>query len=126
MRGGARPGSGRKKGSKVIDKEMAREELRRMVVAKFGPLIEAQIANAIGINYFVGREKKTGKFVELKQSQVESIIRGQESEYERIEVWEKQPSTQAFSDLMNRTLDRPKEQEQEHKLTGDLVVRWQQ
>ena len=34
---------------------------------------------------------------------------------EIIEVWEKDPSVQAFTDLMNRTLDKPAEQV---KVTG--------
>ena len=31
-------------------------------------------------------------------------------------MWEKDPSVQAFADLLNRALDKPKEQEQEVKL----------
>jgi hypothetical protein len=30
-----------------------------------------------------------------------------------IEVWTKDPSTQAFTDLMNRAIDKPKEQRQQ-------------
>ena len=29
---------------------------------------------------------------------------------EVVEVWEKDPSTQAFTDLLNRALDKPREQ----------------
>ena len=44
---------------------------------------------------------------------------------EIIEVWEKDPNVQAFTDLMSRALDKPKEQEQEIKLTGseDLIAK---
>jgi hypothetical protein len=38
---------------------------------------------------------------------------------EIIEVWEKDPSTPAFTDLMNRTLGKPKEQEQDVNVTSD-------
>jgi hypothetical protein len=41
---------------------------------------------------------------------------------EIIEVWEKEPSTPAFTDLMNRALDKPKEQEQDLKVSGKLII----
>jgi hypothetical protein len=36
-----------------------------------------------------------------------------------VEAWEKDPSVQAFQSLLDRALDRPKEQEQTIKITGD-------
>ena len=41
------------------------------------------------------------------------------------EVWQKEPSTQAARDIFDRLLDKPKEQEQDIKVDGDLVIRWQ-
>jgi hypothetical protein len=38
---------------------------------------------------------------------------------EIIEIWEKEPSVAAFTDLLNRALDKPQEQVQEFKITGD-------
>lgn len=32
------------------------------------------------------------------------------------------PSIQAYTDLMNRALDKPKEQEQEIKLSGEVTL----
>jgi len=57
-RGGVRPGSGRKKGSKepqTIDKELKREELRKMICAQMQPMTEAQINHAQGVSYMVLR-----------------------------------------------------------------------
>ena len=45
---------------------------------------------------------------------------------EIIEVWEKDPSIHAFSDLMNRALDKPKEQVLEVNIQGDIVARLQE
>ena len=42
-----------------------------------------------------------------------------------IEVWEKDPSVQAFTDLLNRYLDKPKEQEQEVAMKAEVVFKWQ-
>jgi len=40
-------------------------------------------------------------------------------------VFTKDPSVQSFTDLMNRTLDKPKEQEQEVAPTGRMTIFWQ-
>ncbi len=40
-----------------------------------------------------------------------------------MEVWEKDPSIHAFSDLMNRALDKPKEQVLELNVKSDIVAR---
>lgn len=116
-RGGKRPGAGAKKGQKLastLSKEAAREALRSIVLEHMREMTAAQIAQAKGLRYLVVREKASGKFLRVS----ESMAKLAESE-ERIEVWEKDPSTQAFTDLMNRALDKPKEQEQEIKLSGD-------
>lgn len=112
-RGGPRPGSGRKKGSKALDKEMARERLRMKVWEHWDPLIEAQIANAKGIKYLVARHKASGKFIPLTEDAAKRIINGEDPAHEMVEVWEKDPSIHAFTDLMNRAIDRPAEQKQE-------------
>ena len=111
-RGGKRPGAGRKKGYKekqTISKEIAREQLRQIVLAELKPMTDAQIANAKGIKYLVARERKGGKFVRLDEARVKAILEGADSEHEMIEVWEKDPSTPAFTDLMNRAIDKPTE-----------------
>lgn len=126
-RGGSRPGAGRKKGGKnrsTLEKERAREVARALITARMKPMIGAQVANALGIKYLVVRDKTTGKFLRVRKHSAEKL----NPQEEVIEVWEKDPSVQAFTDLMNRALDKPAEQV---KLTGDdggpveHVFRWQ-
>lgn len=124
-RGGKREGAGKPKGTKhasTISKEQAREALRQIVLREMDGLTAAQIAHAKGLSYLVGRDK-AGKFKKLTSEEADKALSG-ESEYTLVEVWEKDPSVQAFTDLMNRALDKPKEQEQELKLTGeaDLIA----
>jgi hypothetical protein len=122
--GGARPGAGRKKGGRnqsTISKIEARELLRKHVMEAFGPLIEAQVANAKGLKYLVTRDKTTKKFIRVTEAMARVKLGENE---ETIEVWEKEPSVQAFTDLMNRTLDRPKEQEQELSVAARMVISW--
>lgn len=121
-RGGARPGAGKPKGHKgknTLAKEAARELTRQLVTKHLEPMIEAQVANAMGIKYLVVREKGSGKFVRVTEAMAKMK---QGSTEEIIEVWEKDPSVQAFTDLMNRAIDKPKEQEQELKLTGEVTL----
>ena len=95
------------KTQKTLDKEVARELVRRKITKRIDPLIDAQIANAIGIKYLVVRDKRTGKFVRVTEAMAARKLKETE---EVIEVWEKDPCVQAFTDLMNRAIDKPKEQ----------------
>lgn len=125
-RGGKQPGAGRPKGSKnksTIDKEEAREFLRSMVKAQLGPLVQAQLANAQGLKYLVVRDKKTGKFERVSEAMARVAQEGDGKEL--IEVWEKDPSIAAFTDLLNRTLDMPAKPAEEVKFNGALVVKWE-
>lgn len=130
-KGGKRKGAGRPKGSRdpqtvareqtaailLHDKEQGRLALQAMVFAELQPLVAAQIANAKGLKYLVTRDKKTGKFLRVTETMAR-LKQGDGEEH--IEVWEKDPSVQAFTDLMNRTLDKPAEQVQEIKVTASL------
>lgn len=88
--------------------------VRVRITAKLGPLIDAQIENAQGLKYLVTRDKGSGKFIRV----TEAMAKAGKGE-EIIEVWEKDPSVQAFTDLLNRALDKPKEQQIEIKVTNE-------
>ena len=119
--GGKRPGAGKPKGAQnvsTITKAEQRESHRRIIDQHVAEMIAAQIDHAKGLKYLVTREK-SGKFVRVTEAMAKERL-GDESFI--VEVWEKDPSTQAFSDLMNRAYDKPKEQEQEVAVTGKLVI----
>lgn len=112
-------GRGRPKGSRskeTISKELAREALREVVMEHMYEMVEAQIAQAKGLKFVVTRDA-TGKFQRLTQETFAAA-----AEEGRIEVWEKEPSTAAFTDLMNRTLDKPAEQEQTIRIAGEAEL----
>ena len=125
-RGGARPNAGRKKGTRwpsTITKEQIRARVQARVAAYLDPLVDAQIANAQGLKYLVTRDKKTGKFIRVG----EAMAKAKEGTTEEtIEVWEKDPSVQAFTDLLNRAADKPPEAV---TITGaeggPIVIQWQ-
>jgi len=88
-------------------------------------LVSAQMAQAKGLKYLVVRDKKSGKFLRVTEAMAKAKADALDEESEeQIEVWEKDPSVQAFSDLMNRAIDKPKEQEQEVVHSGGLAIRW--
>ncbi len=121
-RGGYRPGAGRKKGYKekgTLEKEEARELLRQMVKANLGPMVEAQMANALGLKFLMVREKQTGKFKRVGEQGAKAL----NPDEEIIEVWEKDPSVQAFQDLLDRTLDKPK-QSMDVDIPKGLTISW--
>ena len=120
--GGKRKGAGKPKGVRwpsVVSKEAGREAVRHAVLLALQPMIEAQIANAQGIKYLVVREKASGKFLRVGELRA-GVLKPNE---EIIEVWEKDPSVQAFADLLNRALDKPAEQEQQHAHTGTITLK---
>ena len=115
---------GRPKGRKneaTLSKEAAREVVRQRVLKDIEPMVAAQIANAKGISHFLLRDPKTGRFERLTDvEQIQAALNADGAEEgSSYYVWTKDPSVQSFTDLLNRTLDKPKEQEQEIKLTGD-------
>lgn len=97
--------------------------MRARVIAELAPLLEAQIANAKGLKYLVVRDKATGKFLRVAGHAAEKLKPAEEI----IEMWEKDPSIQAFTDLMNRTFDKPKEHvEMTGADGGPVLYRWKE
>lgn len=90
-------------------KAEAREALRQIVLEHMRPMVEAQIAHSKGIKFLVARSSKGGKFERVTEDQLDKILSGQDDGSVTIEVWDKDPSVQAFTDLMNRALDKPSE-----------------
>ena len=114
---------GRPKGSKstaTLTKEAIRAHVQSRVAAQLDPLIDAQLANAQGVKYLVTRDKHTGKFIRVTEAMAK-LKQGQDEEI--IEVWEKDPSVQAFTDLLNRAADKPVEAVQVD-LNGKLEISW--
>lgn len=124
--GGKRPNSGPKKGTKyapTISKEQAREGVRAVVQQHMERMLRSQIAHAIGIGHLYTRDKN-GKFNKIEQAAEIDRLLSEGEEDRDYWIFSKDPSVQAFTDLMNRALDKPKEQEQEHAVSGAVVFRW--
>lgn len=120
-------GSGIKKGTKQpksLDKEVQRARLREIICKALEPLAEAQIQHALGVNYLVLRNPD-GTYT--RATNEEQLNKALECGAEQIRIYTQAPSTAAFTDLMNRALDKPAEQ---LRVTGaddgpvEHVFRW--
>jgi hypothetical protein len=103
--GGARPGAGWPKGKKwpsTLRKKEARERVRCFITERLGEFLEAMVDNVTGIKHLMMRDPKTGKF-------------------ERITGDANVP---AFTDLLNRAIDKPAEHIQVAG-EGSITIRWQ-
>ncbi len=110
----------------TISKIEARELLRQIVLKHLEEMAAAQIANAKGLKYLVVRDKRSGKFTRMTEDMLRELEGKGTAEHENVEIWEKDPSTAAWSDLLNRALDKPAEQEQQLAVTGTLKVTWEE
>lgn len=121
--GGKRPGAGRRLGSKnktTLDKEAARDVVRALVTAELGPLVQAQIANAKGLAHVFLRDPKTGQWSRVTDERaIEAALNAGQEHYW---IFTKDPSIQAFTDLMNRVLDKPKEQALDMNVNTDAEL----
>ena len=109
---------------KTISKQEARELLRRAILPHMQEMVASQVANAKGLKYLVIRDKRSGKFVRVTEAMARQREGRPEAEHESVEIWEKDPSTAAWTDLMNRALDRPPEAEPDQPWKGELLIGW--
>lgn len=109
---------GRPKGSlniETLDKLDAREAVRKLIMADIEPIIHALKAKAKGTPFLVYRDAD-GKFMRIAEADARKL---KGKQLERLEVWEKQPDVAAAQELLDRALDKPKQQPHEIKLTTD-------
>ena len=73
-------------------------------------MVDAQIDAAIGISHFFLRDPKTGRFQRVTdQDRIEKALNA-DVKGSYYYVYTKDPSIQAFTDLMNRAIDKPTDQ----------------
>ncbi len=119
-RGGKRAGAGRKptgarRLTRVLQeearltKESAREVTRQLVFERLRPMVTAQMAHAEGISYMILRHP-TGTFT--RATDVAQLDAACAAGAAAFRIFTQAPNVQAFSDLMNRALDKPVEQVQ--------------
>jgi hypothetical protein len=89
---------------------------------RLGSLLEAQLDNAEGIRHLMMRDPKTGKFERLMDDakQIDKALKTKNAFW----IYTNDPNVQAFSDLLNRAIDKPAEHVQVEG-GGSITIRWQ-
>lgn len=128
-KGGKREGAGAKLGSvhaSTLSKIASRELARQHILKKLLPIIDAQVDAAMGIKHFMLRDPETGQFQRLTDAdQIVAALNAAEAEEgSTYWIYTKDPSTQAAADMLNRALDKPKEQEQEVAIDAKVEFVW--
>lgn len=120
MAGDASRNNGRKGGrpqgalnQSTLRKQAIREKFLKRFEQDADAMYEAQRAQAIGTKFLVTRDPKTGKFVPLDEEQTKKLL--ESGDAERIEIWDRPPSTQAFVAIADRAIDKPTET---HQVSG--------
>lgn len=103
-------------------KALAREVIREHVKNHIPAIIEAQIANSVGINYLVVRDKN-GSYVEAtNEAQVKAALR---SGGDAFRVYTRQPHQASAAMLLAYAADKPVEPvEMTGQDGGPVEVKW--
>jgi hypothetical protein len=84
-------------------------------------MLRSQIAHACGIGHMFTRDK-SGKFTKIESEQEGTRLLAEGEENSDYWIFFKDPSVQAFTDLMNRAQDKPREQEIQVTVTHELEM----
>jgi hypothetical protein len=103
------------------EKEAAREYTRQAVFGGLAAMLRAQIAHATGIGHCYTRDKN-GKFTRVEKLEEIDRLLAEGKEGEHYFIFAKDPSAVAFKELLDRALDKPKEQAQEVHVTGEIEL----
>lgn len=112
---------GKQKGYKApstLEKEAAREAVRQRITQRIFPLVDAQIDSAIGIKHFMLRDPLTGQWQRITDPDeiVAALNHPKARHGSTYLIYTKDPNSQAAREMLDRAIDRPKEQALEVKL----------
>lgn len=110
--GGKQPGY---KAPATMEKEAAREAVRRRITERLVPLVDAQIDSAIGIKHFMLRDE-FGQWKRITSpTKIEEALNSGKNNYF---IYTKDPNSQAAREMLDRAIDRPKEQPMDVNVTN--------
>ena len=105
-------------------KQQMRDVYRTYWLPRMLPLLEAQEARALGLVHFMLRDPETGEWKRLVDpDEIQAAMNHPKAvNGSTYRIHTKDPDGKDITDVLNRIIDKPKEQEQEIKLTGDEAM----
>ncbi len=104
----------------TMEKALVREETRKYIQQHMPAMLRSQIAHAIGIGHVFTRDKN-GKFTRIEDDAEMTRLLSEGTQNEDYWIFAKDPSVQAFSVLLDRTLDKAPEHV-EMNVSGELGI----
>ncbi len=106
----------------TLEKEALRALYRERISAKFGEIVDAQIASALGVSHMMGKDTN-GQWIEVTDPIVMARCLSSGESFYRITAVN--PNVNAIKDVLDRLLDKPSEHVEVTGADGEaLVVRW--
>lgn len=119
-RNGAKGGRPRgAKSARTLNKEEARAYYQQWMTERMDLLTGSQFTTACGVSQFVYRDK-AGRYRVIDDP---DELRKKVDEGAALEIFTRLPNAQAQTDILNRVMDKPAEQEQKHSHSGTFVMR---
>lgn len=122
---GKTPGSGKPKGYKApvtLEKDAAKEELRKQLTAQMIPIAEALMSRCKGVRYFVTRNK-TGKFEIVTDPQkVVDALNGENNMSG--EFYTEKPDTAAIKEALDRMVGQSEKPKEQTEISGGISIKW--
>jgi len=107
-------------------KATMREVYRAYWMPKMMPLLQAQEARALGLVHFMLRDPESGEWRRLTDpDDIAAAMNDPRSEQgSTYRTHTKDPDGKDITDVLNRCLDKPKEQEQDVAIDAKVEFRW--
>jgi len=102
-----------------VNQELYREQVRQFVTANLQPMLEAQLEHSKGVQYMVLRmpDGTYARATDVKQIDAACAVGAS-----AFKIMTQAPNTQAFVALMDRALDKPREQPQDINIKGTIDI----
>jgi hypothetical protein len=96
--------------------------VRQYVTERLPQFLDAMSDNITGIRHLMMRDPKTGKFERITgdAKQIDKALKTKNASW----IYTKDPNVKAFTDLMNRAIDKPAEHMQIAG-EGSITIKWE-
>lgn len=105
----------------TLEKDAAKEELRKQLTAQMIPITEALLSRCKGVRYFVSRNK-TGKFEIVTDPQKVIDALNKENDMQG-EFYTEKPDTAAIKEALDRMVGQSEKPKEQTEHSGQLVIK---